>query len=261
VFRFAVTTNLSPINGYVLRALVQRGWRPQYLLIQRSGRQGRRGWRQRISALLAPRGYGSVGEFLYFRTVRRELAGTPWREACDFYTGFPARLRALRLAETSPDTVVRVIENVNGDAESQRLLAEVDVLLVMGGAILEPAVFDRPRIGTFNLHNTLLPMFRGAGPVVEILRAYKFGHLNGITLHRVDGGMDTGPIFEQAAVSLLEDESATCAYLRTFAAGVDLLHNLLARVSQGEAPPLLEQDESRGCYIKQVVLPAGNGSG
>jgi folate-dependent phosphoribosylglycinamide formyltransferase PurN len=255
VLDFAITTHFSPVSGYVIRALMKKDWRPRYLLIQRPGRKDPRGWRERITTFLAPPGYGSLGEYLDFRRTRRELAGTPWQPACEFYTAFPDRLRALRLSEVSADTRVCFVENLNRDEESQRLLSEVDLLLVMGGQILKSVVFDRPRLGTFNLHNTLLPMFRGAGPIERILRVYRFGHLNGITLHRVDGGMDTGAIVDQAAVPLEEGESETVAHLRTLQAGIELVHRLLDLASRGQAPVLKPQDDSRACYIKQVRIP------
>jgi len=81
------------------------------------------------------------------------------------------------------------------DASAQAQLAalEPDVMVVAAyGLILPQAILDLPRWGCLNIHASLLPRWRGAAP---IHRAIEAGDpQSGITIMRMDAGLDTGPI-------------------------------------------------------------------
>lgn len=84
-----------------------------------------------------------------------------------------------------------------------------DVLVVAAyGLILPQTVLDIPRIGPFNVHGSLLPLYRGAAP---IQRAIMDGNtLTGITIMRMERGLDTGPMLAQRATGIdLSDTAAT----------------------------------------------------
>ncbi|MEG1610562.1 MAG: methionyl-tRNA formyltransferase, partial [Bilophila sp.] len=84
-----------------------------------------------------------------------------------------------------------------------------DVLVVAAyGLILPQAVLDIPRIGPFNVHGSLLPRYRGAAP---IQRAIMDGNaLTGVTIMRMERGLDTGPMLAQRAIGIdLADTAAT----------------------------------------------------
>src|SRR6185437_16671015 len=76
-----------------------------------------------------------------------------------------------------------------------------DALVVVAyGLILPQAVLDLPRLGCFNIHASLLPRWRGAAP---IQRAVLAGDPHtGVTIMRMDAGLDTGPILLQETVPL-----------------------------------------------------------
>lgn len=82
-----------------------------------------------------------------------------------------------------------------------------DVALVVAyGRILPKAVLDAPRTGCVNVHASLLPKYRGAAPITwAIVRGEK---RTGITLMKMDEGMDTGPMIETFSTEILEDETA-----------------------------------------------------
>jgi methionyl-tRNA formyltransferase len=84
---------------------------------------------------------------------------------------------------------------------------DADVALVVAyGRILPRAVLDAPRLGCVNVHASLLPKYRGAAPVTwSVVR----GELEtGITLMKLDEGMDTGPTFARAVAAIGPDETA-----------------------------------------------------
>lgn len=87
-----------------------------------------------------------------------------------------------------------------------------DVLVVVAyGLILPQAVLDIPRLGCVNVHASLLPRWRGAAPVERALLAGD--EATGVTIMRMERGLDTGPILLQRALAI--DPHDTGASLRS----------------------------------------------
>jgi len=84
---------------------------------------------------------------------------------------------------------------------------EADVALVVAyGRILPADVLAGPRLGCVNVHASLLPKYRGAAPI-----AWAIAHgesETGITLMKLDAGMDTGPTFARIGVPIGPDQTA-----------------------------------------------------
>jgi len=82
-----------------------------------------------------------------------------------------------------------------------------DVLVVVAyGLILPQAALDTPRLGCLNIHASLLPRWRGAAP---IQRAILAGDARtGVTIMRMDAGLDTGPMLLQRSVAIEPGETA-----------------------------------------------------
>lgn len=92
------------------------------------------------------------------------------------------------------------------------------------------AVLHLPRHGFLNLHPSLLPHYRGPEPLFWQLRD---GARTGATVHYMDEGLDTGDIAAQAAYELPDGLSGPEAERRLMLAGLDLLRDVLAELSQG----------------------------
>jgi methionyl-tRNA formyltransferase len=94
------------------------------------------------------------------------------------------------------------------DAEAQADFAalDADVAVVAAyGLILPPAVLAAPRFGCVNIHASLLPRWRGAAPIAHAILAGD-GE-TGITIMRMDEGLDTGPILMQRAIPIGDDDA------------------------------------------------------
>jgi methionyl-tRNA formyltransferase len=105
------------------------------------------------------------------------------------------------LAETH-GIEVRTPERLKSAEEHARFAAlDLDLAVVAAyGLILPKAILDAPRHGCFNIHASLLPRWRGAAP---IQRAVLAGDSEtGITIMRMDVGLDTGPMLLKRAVSI-----------------------------------------------------------
>jgi len=83
----------------------------------------------------------------------------------------------------------------------------VDVCVVLAyGKILPKGLLDAPRLGCLNLHASLLPRHRGAAPIQWSILTRD--QRTGVTLMRMDPGLDTGPILSQHALALSPRENA-----------------------------------------------------
>ena len=80
------------------------------------------------------------------------------------------------------------------------------VVLADYGQIVPATLLDLPRHGALNLHPSLLPKFRGATPIPAAILAGEAA--TGVTLMRMDTGLDTGPIVAQERVTLTGTETA-----------------------------------------------------
>ncbi len=76
----------------------------------------------------------------------------------------------------------------------------LDLILTCRFRLLPPETFSRPKWGAVNLHSSLLPKYRGVHPVSWALVDGQTE--TGVTLHRIDAGIDTGPVLEQAVVPI-----------------------------------------------------------
>ena len=135
-----------------------------------------------------------------------DLAGLCARENLPVYhdePGRPAAELAAAVAAAAPDLA----------------------LIVTYFRILPPAVFTLPRHGTYNIHPSLLPAYRGPQPLYWALR--HGATVTGASLHRLDEGIDTGPVFARRQVAITPDDSFADLYLRLVPAVKALIDELL----------------------------------
>jgi len=90
-------------------------------------------------------------------------------------------------------------------AQLAALLPEIGILADYG-KLLPPAVLDLPRRGILNLHPSLLPRHRGATPIPAAI--LEGDAQTGVTLFRMDAGMDTGPVVARESMPLPDDVDA-----------------------------------------------------
>src|SRR2546422_8126544 len=72
--------------------------------------------------------------------------------------------------------------------------------------IVPQAVREYPRYGAINIHASLLPRWRGAAPIQRALLAGD--RETGVSIMRMDAGLDTGPVFAQRALAIGADDDA-----------------------------------------------------
>jgi methionyl-tRNA formyltransferase len=114
-------------------------------------------------------------------------------------------------------------------------------VVVAYGRILTPAVLEVPTHGILNIHFSLLPRWRGAAPVPRALMAGDT--MTGVTIIRIDEGLDTGPVLTAQAVDILSDENAGELTARLASMGARLLTEVLPRYLSGELEPVDQLDD------------------
>ena len=119
-------------------------------------------------------------------------------------------------------------------AETLELLRglQLDLLIVVAfGQILPVAALQAPRLGCINIHASLLPRWRGAAP---IQRALLEGDAHtGITIMRMDAGLDTGPMLAQRFTAILALDTGQTLHDRLAELGADLMAATLPGIAAG----------------------------
>lgn len=139
------------------------------------------------------------------------------------------------------------------DTEFAELLAvmQPDISVVVAyGHILPKRIIDLPRLGTLNIHASLLPALRGAAPIQAAIRQGL--HETGISIMRMVPALDAGPIILQAPTPILDDETYGELQLRLAEVGALTLVEALTLVSLGKTTET-PQDESRVSFAPKVT--------
>ncbi len=155
------------------------------------------------------------------------------------------RLREPDVKAAARELGIPVLQPLNFREQKDRdALAALkpDVLVVAAyGLILPQAVLDIPVYGAYNVHASLLPRHRGAAP---IQRAIMEGDdISGVTIMRMEKGLDTGPVLLQQAVSLEEHETAGSLFELLAEHGAKLMVGALGMIAEQRAAFVPQNDE------------------
>jgi methionyl-tRNA formyltransferase len=130
-----------------------------------------------------------------------------------------------------------------------------DVYIVAAfGQILPQAVLDIPPHGSVNIHASLLPRWRGAAPIQAAVRAGDTE--SGITIMKMDAGLDTGPILTQRAIPLAPDETGQSLHDKLSELGGDLLIETLPGYLSGAIQPQ-PQDDTQATLAPRIQKEEG----
>ena len=118
----------------------------------------------------------------------------------------------------------------------------IDVGIVVAyGRILDAPALSVPRHGLLNIHFSLLPRWRGAAPVARALIAGDT--MTGVSVIKIDEGLDTGPVLTAQAVDIFPDETAGELTDRLAVTGARLLVSSLEAFVSGVMVPTPQVDE------------------
>jgi len=118
--------------------------------------------------------------------------------------------------------------------EKVRALAP-DLMVVVAFRILPPELYDIPTMGTFNLHASLLPRYRGAAPIHWAL--LNGDEETGLTTFFLERRVDTGNILLQQTVPIRDEDDLGSLHDRLSAAGADLVLQTVTGIETGRIKP------------------------
>ena len=177
----------------------------------------------------------------------------------------PSPVKALALAHDIAVQTPRTLSLKKDEQEAlaiRELLAQqqADLMVVAAyGAILPKDILEIPKgigpnnaVKCLNIHASLLPRWRGAAPIT---RAIELGDAQfGVTLMKMDVGLDTGPMLMQEAFDLDETQTTTTLTEKVAALGADMLVRLL---QNPHAITMTDQPEDGVTYAHKVLKEEG----
>ena len=141
---------------------------------------------------------------------------------------------------------------------SMRDPAEIEAFAALGadaavvvafGQILPGAVLDAPKLGSFNLHASLLPRWRGAAPIQRSIMAGD--EVTGVEVMRMTEGLDEGPVLAIATVRIGSLDTAGGVHDRLAVAAADLIVRTLPEIEAGRAVETPQADDGV-TYAKKI---------
>jgi methionyl-tRNA formyltransferase len=114
-------------------------------------------------------------------------------------------------------------------------------IVVAYGQILKKDILTLPKFGWINIHYSLLPKLRGAAPIQRAIMNNE--NLTGISIMKMDEGLDTGPVCNQYPINILDNENS---------------EDLSKRLSNLASEKILENiDNSQSSYAKKIKKEEG----
>ena len=127
------------------------------------------------------------------------------------------------------------------------LVAQCDLVLTIGfGVLLPETVLNIPKFGFINLHFSLLPRWRGAAPVQRALEAGD--STTGVTVFKLDAGMDTGPIYTSLPFDISPTTNTADLLENLASLGVQAVLDAISLIESGQSPKVQSSEEATRAY-------------
>lgn len=142
-------------------------------------------------------------------------------------------------------------------AENSAALAayQADLYIVAAfGQILPQSVLDQPRLGTLNIHASLLPKYRGADPIAEAILQDESE--TGVTIMLLDAGIDTGPMLLKRSIPIAQDDTTATLTPKLANLGAQCLLETLPLWVEGHIIPE-PQDEMQATHTRMLKKEDG----
>ena len=135
------------------------------------------------------------------------------------------------------------------EIEAFRALNLDAAVVVAFGQILPREVLEAPRLGSYNVHGSLLPRWRGAAPIQRAIMAGDA--VTGVQVMRMTEGLDEGPVLATATVRIGPLDTAATLHDRLAAAGAELIVQTLPQIEAGTAVETPQAEEGV-TYAKKI---------
>lgn len=162
------------------------------------------------------------------------------------------------------DVVFENIAQADGPSMAIRQQADMRVLknnippdlfiVVAYGKIIPEDILNLPKLGSINIHYSLLPKYRGASPVESAI--LNGDTETGVSIQKMIYKMDAGPVIAEEKISILPDEKASDLRKRLIKIGGELLVKILSELMSGKTKEIT-QNEGEATYCKKIKKEDG----
>ena len=133
---------------------------------------------------------------------------------------------------------------------------EADVYVVAAfGQILSQEILDMPKYGCLNIHASLLPKYRGASPIQNVIVDGE--EETGITIMQMDAGIDTGDMLYKKSIAIEAEDTYETLHDKLKILGGEAIVEALELLETGALVPE-KQDHSRSSHVKMITKEMGN---
>ena len=182
-----------------------------------------------------------------------------YRETVRFhqYSSGKELLAAMELTRFSLIFLDIQMQGMDGERTAEEIRKmEPDVIVVVAfGQIIPKEILDMPKYGCINVHASLLPAYRGAAPIQWAVM--NGDEVSGVTIMKMDEGLDTGDMLTKVEVPLAADETGGSLFDKLAAAGAKLLVETLPKLEKGEVTPEKQPEISTTEYARMIKKEDG----
>lgn len=168
----------------------------------------------------------------------QKLSFTPVKE-----TALKNNLPVLQPDKLKDEAFIEELKNINAD-----------LFVIVAFRILPKEIFNMPKFGSFNLHTSLLPKYRGAAPMQWAL--IKGEHETGVTTFKLDEKVDTGNIYLQEKIKLSDEDTLGTLHDRLAELGAEAVVKTIDMIESGNYT-LLPQDNSLATPAPKITKETG----
>lgn len=140
--------------------------------------------------------------------------------------------------------------------EALKALAPEVIVVVAFGQIIPQTILDLAPYGCVNVHASLLPKYRGAAPIQWAVIDGE--EVSGVTIMRMDAGLDTGDMIAKVVVPIAKDETGESLFDKLSQAGAELLVKTLPSLADKTAVYEKQPKESPTPYAAMITKEMGN---
>ena len=165
----------------------------------------------------------------------------------------PTPVKELALAEGLPVFQPRRARDEEFIAQLRSLAPDL-IVVAAYGQILPQSLLDIPRLGCLNVHTSLLPKYRGAAPIQWAILDGEAE--TGVTIMKMDAGLDTGPMVRTTRTAILPDDNAQTLHDRLADLGGELLVKTIPDYAAGTIVPTPQPAEGAS-YARKISKEDG----
>lgn len=177
----------------------------------------------------------------------------------------PDKPQGRKMIITPPPTKIWAEENNIPCIQPENLEKEMEMIVKNGstfdlfiivayGKIIPENILNIPKLGSINIHYSLLPKYRGASPVESAILNGETE--TGVTIQKMIYKMDAGPIIAEEKINILPEEKASELRARLISLGGKLLVKTLPKIVSGKIREI-PQNENEATHCQKIKKEAG----